>query len=247
MARSRGGRRLPPPDLLTDLTADEPEATTRRPAAPAKQHKTPHPEPSPDIAAELQRVVAQLDALVKQCAELSAGVKRSAGAEADATAVIGELRGVVEAAAQGMKQAREDLSERLARIEAAVGELPAAARAAGEIVEQLKLARSSLVGLSQRMEGLERRLPETLEAIERAAVAVRETAATLAATAKTLDAAARSNAQVLPKVERIEGTVEVLRKYAFAWSLVTGIVVIGFIVMDTAARFGLFQRLAAIL
>ena len=246
MARSRGGRRLPPPDLLTDLTADEPEATTR-PAAPAKQHKTPHPEPSPDIAAELQRVVAQLDALVKQCAELSAGVKRSAGAEADATAAIGELRGVVEAAAQGMKQAREDLSERLAAIEASVGELPAVPRAAGEIVEQLKLARSSLVGLSERMEGLERRLPETLEAIERAAVAVRETAATLAATAKTLDAAARSNAQVLPKVKRIEGDVGVLRKYALAWSLLIPIVVIVAIVLEAAARFGLLQRLAAIL
>ena len=246
MARSRGGRRMPPRDLLTDLTADEPEATTR-PAAPAKRQKAPYPEASPDIATELQRVVAQLDALVKQCAELSAGVKRSAGAEADATAVIGELRGVAEAAAQGMQQAREDLSEPLARIEASVGALPAVPRAVGEIVEQLKLARSSLVGLSERMEGLERRLPETLEAIERAAVAVRETAAGLTASGKKLEAAARSNAQVLPKVERIEGTVEVLRKYAFAWSLVTGIVVIGFIVMDTAARFGLIQRLAAIL
>ena len=237
---------MPPPDLLTDLTADEPEAATR-PAAPAKQPKAPHPEASPNIVAELQRIATQLDALARQVAELSGGVNRSAGAGADAMAAIGELRGVVDAAAQRTSEAREALSERLARIEASVGALPAVPGAAGEIVEHLKLARSVLVGLSERMEGLERRLPETLEAIEHAAAAVRETAAKLAATAKTLDAAARSNARVLPKVERIEADVGVLRKYALAWSLVTGIVVIGFIVMDTAARFGLLQRLAAIL
>ena len=237
---------MPPPDHLFKLTPHEPEAAAR-PAAPAKQPKAPQPEASPDIAAELQRVATQLDALVKQVGELSGGVKRSPGVGADALAVLGELRGVVEAAAQETREAREALSERLAAIEAAVGEPAAVPGAAGEIVEQLKLARSSLVGLSQRMEGLERRLPETLEAIERAAGAVRETAAKLVATAKTLEAAARSNAQVLPKVERIEGDVGVLRKYALAWSLVIGIVVIGFIVMDTAARFGLLQRLAALL
>ena len=246
MARSRGGRRMPPPDLLTDLTADEPEAATR-PATPAKQPKAPQPEASPDIVAELQRIATQLDALVKQCAELSDEVKRSAGAEADATAVLGELRGVVDTAAQGMKQAPDVLSERLAAIEAAVGALPAVPRAAGEIVEQLKLARSTLVGLSQRMEGLERRLPGTLGAIERAAAAVRETAAELAATAKTLDAAARGNARVLPKVERIEADIGVLRKYALAWSLSIPIVAVVAIVLEAAARFGLLQRLAALL
>ena len=224
MAQSKGEGRMPPTGHLFKLTADEPEA-------------------SPDIVAELQRIATQLDALVKQVGELSGGVKRSAGAEADATAALAELRGVVEAAAQGMSEARDELSERLAAIEAAVGGLPAVPRAAGEIVEHLKLARSSLVGLSERMEGLERRLPETLEAIERAAVAVRETAAERAATAKTLDAAARSNARVLPKVERIEADVGVLRKVALAWSLLIPIVAI---VLDAAARFGLLQRLAAL-
>ena len=244
MARSRGGRRMPPPDLLTDLTADEPEAATR-PAAPATQPKALQPEASPDIVAELQRIATQLDALARQVGELSGGVKRSAGTGADALAVIGELRAVVEAAAQATSEAREALSERLAAIEAAVGALPAVPRAAGEIVEQLKLARSVLVGLSQRMEGLERRLPETLEAIERAAAAVRETAAKLAA--RTLDAAARGNAQVLPKVERIEAGVGVLRKYALAWSLSIPIVAVVAIVLEAAARFGLLQRLAALL
>ena len=232
---------MPPPDHLFKLTPDEPEAAAR-PAAPAKQPKAP-----PDIAAELRRIATQLDALVRQVGALSGGVKRSAGAGADALAVLGELRGVVEAAAQETREAREALSERLAAIEAAVGEPAAVPGAAGEVVEHLKLARPSLVGLSERMEGLERRLPETLEAIERAAVAVRETAAELAAAAKTLDATARSNAQVLPKVERIEAGVGVLRKVALAWSLFIVTAVIGFIVLDADARFGLLQRLAAVL
>ena len=237
MARSRSGRRMSPPDHLFKLTPDAPEAATR-PAAPAKEPKAPHPEAPPDIAAALQRIATQLDTLVGQVEAPSGGEKRPAGAEADALAVLGELRGAVDAAAQETSEAREALSERLAAIEAAVGE-PAEPPAAGEVVEHLKLARSVLVGLSERMEGLERRLPETLDAIERAAAAVRETAATLAATAKTLDEAAHSNAEVLPKVE-------VLRKVAFGWSLVIGIVVIGFIVMDMAVRFELLQRLTAL-
>lgn len=216
---------MPPIDLLTDLTADAPEAATR-PAVPAERQKAPHPEASPDIAGELQRVVTQLDTLVKQVGELSAGVKRSGDAGADAMAVLGELKGVVDAAAQGTSEARAAVSERLAAMEAAVGELAAVPGAAGEVVEHLKLARSSLVGLSERMEGLERRLPETLGAIERAASAVRETAATLAATGKTLDAAAQANAQVLPKVTHIEGEVVTLRRAAvWGWAVVSCLVV----------------------
>ena len=119
---------MPPPDLLTGLAADEPEAATR-PAAPAKRQEAPQAEASPAIAAELQRVATQLDALAKQYGAVSAGVKRSAGAEADAMAVIGELRGVADTIAQGMQQAREDLSERLGAIEAAAGALPAVPRA----------------------------------------------------------------------------------------------------------------------
>ena len=226
MARSRGERRMPVPDLLTDLTADAPEAATR-PAAPAKRQKAPHPEASPDIVVELQRVVTQLDTLVKQVGELSAGVKRSADAEADALAMIGELRGVVDAAAQGMTQARDELSERLAGIEASVGAPAAAPGVAGEIVEHLKLARSSLVGLSERMEGLERRPLEALEAIERAASAVRENAAELAATGKTLEATAQANAQVLPIVTHLADEVVKLRRAAYwGWAVVSCLVVI---------------------
>ena len=50
-----------------------------------------------------------------------------------------------------------DLLTGLAADEPEAATHPAVPRAAGEIVEHLKLARSSLVGLPQRMEGLERR------------------------------------------------------------------------------------------
>ena len=89
----------------------------------------PHPQAPPAIAAELQRVATQLDALARQYGTVSAGVMRSARAEADAMAVIGELRGVADTIAQGMQQAREDLSERLGAIEAAAGAFPAVPRA----------------------------------------------------------------------------------------------------------------------
>ena len=81
MPWSPPGRRMPPPDLLTD------------------------------IAAALQRIATRLDALVGQVGALSGGVKCSAGAEADATAVLGELRCAVDAVAQGTSEAREALRE----------------------------------------------------------------------------------------------------------------------------------------
>ena len=222
---------MPPPDLLTDLTAEEAETTTR-PAAPAKQQKAPHPEAPPDIAAELQRIATQLDALVKQYGELSAGVMRSARAEADTEKAIGELRSSVEAAALGTKEARDAVGDRLEKIEAAVGELPAVPPVAGEIVEHLKLARSVLVGLSERMEGLERRPLEALDAIERAASAVRENAAELAATGKTLEATAQANAQVLLKVTHLVDEVVKLRRAAYwGWAVVSCLVVIVFMIV----------------
>ena len=67
-----------------------------------------------------------------------------------------------------------------------------------------------------------------------------------ALTADPPEAAARGNAGVLPMVERIEGAVAVLRRYAFAWSLFIVTAVIGCIVLDAAARFGLLQPLAAL-
>ena len=241
MARSRGGRRVPPRDLLADLTAEEPEATTRAKTPANSQEATP-PEALPDLLAELQRIGTQFDALAKRSAELSAGVERSAKAAAGAEEAIGELRSGVDAAVGGTKEARDALSKRLAKIEAAVGELLAVPRAAGEIVEHLKLARSNLVGLSERMEGLERRLPEKLESIEHTVVSVRETAAGLAATGKKLEASADRNAQVLPGMALIATEIGKLKTWSICWNMfLLGCILI--LCMALHKRFGLFSGL----
>ena len=209
MARSRGGRRVSPPDLLPGIFAEEPAATT-----PAEAQEATRPEALPDIVAELQRIGTQLDALEKQNGELSGAVERSAKAAAGAEEAIGELRSGIDTAVWGTNEARDALSKRLAKIEAAVGELLAVPRAAGTIVEHLKLARSNLVGLSERMEGLERRLPEKLESIECAAAAVRETAAGLAAAGKTLEALTERNAQILPAIAEMQGNVNECKRHS---------------------------------
>ena len=238
MARSKGGRRAAPLDLLADLTAEEPAATT--PAkTPAKSQEATPPEALPDLLAELQRIGTQLDALAERSAELSAGVERSAKAAAGAEEAIGELRNGVDTAVRGTKEARDALSKRLAKIEAAVGELLAVPRAAGEIVEHLKLARSNLVGLSERMEGLERRLPERLEAIDRAAVTVRETAAGLAASGKKLEASADRNSQILPTIAKMQGSIKELKQHSSYGVIAFTAAIFLIIALDVVRRYEL--------
>ena len=226
MARSRGGRRAAPRDLLADITAEEPAVTT-----PAKSQEATRPEALPDIVAELQRIGTQLEALAERSAELSGAVERSAKAAAGAEEAIGELRSGVDTAVWGTKEARDALSKRLRKIEAAVGELLAVPRAAGTIVEHLKLARSNLVGLSQRMEGLERRLPEKLESIERAAAAVRET--------KKLEALTERNAQILPAIAEMQGNVKECKRHSLYSVIGFYFAVCFMIALDVVRRSGL--------
>ncbi len=94
------------------------------------------------------------------------------------------------------------------------------------LLEELKLARSSLVGLSERVESLERGLSERVKPIEEAAEAVRETTKKLAATGKRLDTATRGIDSSLWATGRIEDSMETLRRYAFWWTVV-GLVVAG--------------------
>ena len=225
MARSRGGRRAPPPDLLPDIFAEEPEAATRAEPAvksqepavksqepavkaqepavksqepPVKAQEAPRPEALPDIAAELQRIGTQLEALKKRSAELSGGVERSAGATAGAEAAIGELRSSVDAAAKGTTQAHDNLSARLAKMEAAVGELQTLPQSAKEVAHRLEVTEKGLVGVSETIGGAERRLCDRLKPIESASASVRGATDALAATAASLNAAAQRNARVLP-------------------------------------------------
>ena len=144
MARSRGGRRVPPPDILPDIFAEEPEAATRA-DAPVKSQEPTRPEALPDIVAELKRIGTQLDALANQNTELSGGVERSAGAAAGAEAAIGELRSSVDAAAKGTTQAHDNLSARLAKMEAAVGELQTLPQSAKDVAHRLEVTEKGLV------------------------------------------------------------------------------------------------------
>ena len=240
MARSRGGRRVPPPDLLPDIFAEEPEAATRA-EAPAKSQEATRPEALPDIVAELQRIGTQLEALKKRSAELSAGVERSAGAAAGAEAAIGELRSSVDAAAKGTTQAHDNLSARLAKMEAAVGELQTLPQSAKDVAHRLEVTEKSLVGVSETIGGAERRLSDRLKPIESASASVRGATDALAASATSLNAAAQRNARVLPAVTEVQSEVKKLRRAAF-WgrAVVSSLVIILFLIAadDLIGRIG---------
>ena len=206
---TRGGTRQV--DLLFGLRDPAPEAGAVSKAAEVPEDRADS-ETLAAILATLGRIEARLDALAKQTAERGAGTKRRAEAAGETEAAMRGLRSSVDAAARMTAKAHEALDGRLATLEAAVDKLPAP-EAAGALVEHLKLARSNLAGLSERTEGLERRLSERFEPIDGAAVAVRETSEGLAATAKTLNTAAHAIAQVLPQVQSIKRDVNALRRF----------------------------------
>ena len=232
--------------MIYGLRGEEPKIAANSKAA-AKPEEFENPETLPEILAELRRITTQLDALSKQIQERMAGTERSHAAPGDTAKAIRELRSSVDAASEGTKQARGDLSGRLAKIEAAVGELPAAAQAAGEVVEHLKLARSNLAGLSERIGGLERRLSEKFKPIDSAAVSVRETSDGLAATARTLDAAAQANAQMLPRVTKIEQDVSALTSLYLVLIVCLCLAAVLMVLMAADKRFGLFEWIAGFL
>ena len=225
---TRGGTRQV--DLIFGLRGGAPEA-----GADSKAAETPEDcadsETLAAILATLGRVEARLDALTHQTAERGADTKRRAEAAGETEAAMRGLRRSVDTAAQMTANAHEALGGRLATLEAAVDKLPAP-EAAGALVEHLKLARSNLAGLSERTEGLERRLSERFEPIDGAAAAVRKTSDELAATARTLDAAAERDAQVLPTVTEVHREVRKLRRAAcWGWGVASCLVVMLFLVV----------------
>ena len=106
------------------------------------------------------------------------------------------------------------------------------------LVDDLKLAKSNLAGLSERVESLERQLSEKFKPIEEAAHEVRETTVALAATGKKLDASARDNAWERSTLRSIEDALETRKGYAFWWSAVI-VVVAAAIGFALARRYGL--------
>ena len=223
MGQSSDGGNRPPPDLLlTDISGEEPEAKTGSATSPE----------------ELSATELEPDASSKPGDEPSSGVERSARAGADSEKESRELRSGVDTKVQGTKQSHDDLSERLEKIEAAVGELPALREDVREIAEQLKLARPALAGVWDRVEGLERRLPETLKVVEGAAAAVGETAAEFKRKDRDLKLSEQLIDERLVKAIQIETDIRTLKRIAIGWSVVIGVFVIVFL-LNVLERFGL--------
>ena len=128
MAQSSDSANRPPPDLLlTDISGEGTEAKTRSATSP---------EELP--ANELER-----DAPSKQGDELSSGMQRSAGVGESAEEECVELRGTEDETPQEPKQSHDDRIERLEKVEAALGELPA--------LRETAVARSALGSVSSSM------------------------------------------------------------------------------------------------
>ena len=72
------------------------------------------------------------------------------------------------------------------------------------LVDDLRLAKSNLAQLSERVESLERRLSEKFEPIDEAAQSVRKTTQALTVTGKALEASARANEWAQARVTKIE-------------------------------------------
>ena len=162
----------------------------RESAAPSGQS-----EPAETLT-ELRRVRERLDALVEEIRQT-----RSAGECAERDAPVAEVRNRLDEFSKETRQADERLLRRIAEVEAAV-RASESKRPDEDIVHRLRVAETSLVGLSDTVRGLERRLSERLEPIERAATSVEETTGALEVTAGKLADAAEANARVLPTVEQ---------------------------------------------
>ena len=106
------------------------------------------------------------------------------------------------------------------------------------LVEDLKLAKSNLAGLSERVESLERGLSEKLKPIEEAAESVRETTGTLASTGKRLERSTRGIASSLWATGHVEELLETLHRYAFWWTVAVFAVAIVAIGLAMVERHG---------
>lgn len=209
MAHRRGGDAGgPPPDeLLTDLFVDGPDGVARdasalssdeEPQAPAGSESEGPAEADAASAAEVPSAPPALEARLRRIEsqlELLIGLHRETAAGTIRPGPVGEVADTAESGAT------------------ATPPLPEA------LMEDLKLAKSNLAGLSERVESLERGLSEKLKPIEEAAESVRETTEGLDATGKRLDRSTRGIASSLWATGHIEETLETLHRYAFWWTV----------------------------
>lgn len=220
MAQSKSGGPRPPQDfLLTDRTAREPEAGT-----------------GPDSFPEgVSAAAAERGAPAKGGEAPSAEVEPSVPSEAEPEKTAGGPR--TGSAIKAEVQALEALSERLEGIETPVGSVPPPETEAADICEQLRLARSALVGVSSRMEALDRLVRETAGEIRGTGDTVREAAARVEKKGFGLDLAARTLERKLERLTRIEHDVRMLKLFAGAWSVGNAVVLV-LVFLYVAERLG---------
>ena len=205
-------------------------ASRRESAAPTGQSE------SAETLTELRRVRELLDAIVETIRQL-----RSAEERAEGDALGADLRGRLDELSKETRQADERLLRRIAEVEAAV-RASDSKRRDEDIVHRLRVAETSLVGLSDTVRGLERRLSERLEPIERSATSVEETTGALEVTAGKLARAAEANARLFPTVEETRkavGRLEVLSSVGFF--LVLSLFLMLFVVLEKRTQ--LFSEL----
>ena len=156
-------------------------------------------QPPPELSkllAEFRQLREKFDVLAEELRQLRSAEERSEG-----DALGAELRSRFDEWSAQNKQSVEELLRRFAEVEVAVHELRDARRDE-DIAHRLRVAETSLAGVSEAVRGLEGRLSERLEPIERAAISVEETTRGLRDTARKLDEAAEGYSRVLPTVEQ---------------------------------------------
>ena len=204
----------PPEELLTDLFVDEPDGVAREASARSSDEE-------PQVPAD-----AEFEAAAEDDGASAAEVPPAPPAlEARLRRIESQLELLI-----GLH--REPSAGTAADGASPTPPLPEA------FVEDLKLAKSNLAGLSERVESLERGLSEKLEPLEKTAESVRETTGTLAATGKRLERSTRGIASSLWATGHIEETLETLHRYAFWWTVAVFAVAIVAIGLAMVERHG---------
>jgi len=182
----------------------------------AKESASQPPPELSEFLTEIRSLGERIDVLVDELREF-----RSAEERTERDALAAELRSRLDEFSAESKQASEKMLRLPAEVEAAV-RASLAERTDEDIAHRLKVVETSLVGLSDTVRGVERRLSERLESVERAATSIDESARALEVTARKLDEAAERYARVLPTVEETRkalGELELMSGIGFFFVL----------------------------
>ena len=163
----------------------------------------------------------------------------SLGAESEAASLLPAPLRRIELKLDWLVEQRGGAPAGGGRSGATLGGVAGTATVPAALVDDLRLAKSNLAGLSERVESLERRLSERFKPIDEAVQSVRVTTQALAATGKMLEGSARAHAWAQSQVRTIEGGIDTLERYAFLWGVVIPGAALMFIGLELARRHGL--------